>query len=91
MCMSCDVCHGKRFNQETLAVRYKGKNIHDVLEMSMGEASEFFNAIPKIKRKIDTVISVGLEYIKLGQSALTYREEAQQGRAFPGAFQALHR
>lgn len=69
--VTCDVCHGKRFNQETLAVRYKGKNIHDVLEMSMGEASEFFNAIPKIKRKIDTVISVGLEYIKLGQSALT--------------------
>ena len=69
--VTCDVCHGKRFNQETLAVRYKGKNIHDVLEMSMGEAAEFFSAIPKIKRKVDTVISVGLEYIKLGQSALT--------------------
>jgi excinuclease ABC subunit A len=69
--VTCDVCHGKRFNKETLTVRYKGRNIHDVLEMSMGEAAEFFSAIPKIKRKIDTVNSVGLEYIKLGQSALT--------------------
>ncbi|MFA7560027.1 MAG: excinuclease ABC subunit UvrA, partial [Sphaerochaeta sp.] len=69
--VTCDVCHGKRFNQETLAVRYKGKNIHDVLEMSMSEAAEFFSAIPKIKRKVDTLISVGLGYIKLGQSALT--------------------
>ncbi len=69
--VTCDVCHGKRFNKETLAVRYKGKNIHEVLEMTMEEASEFFSAIPKIKRKIDTLISVGLEYIKLGQSALT--------------------
>ncbi len=69
--VTCDVCHGKRFNQETLAVRYKGKNIHDVLEMTMEEASEFFSAIPRIKRKIETLNSVGLEYIKLGQSALT--------------------
>ena len=69
--VTCDVCHGKRFNKETLAVRYKGKNIHEVLEMTMEEASEFFSAIPRINRKIDTLISVGLEYIKLGQSALT--------------------
>ncbi len=69
--VTCDVCHGKRFNKETLAVRYKGKNIHEVLEMTMEEAAEFFSAIPKIKRKLDTLISVGLEYIKLGQSALT--------------------
>jgi len=69
--VTCDVCHGKRFNKETLAVRYKGKNIHEVLDMTMEEASEFFSAIPKIKRKIDTLVSVGLEYIKLGQSALT--------------------
>jgi len=69
--VTCDVCHGKRFNKETLAVRYKGKNIHEVLDMTMEEASEFFSAIPKIKRRIDTLISVGLEYIKLGQSALT--------------------
>lgn len=69
--VKCDVCHGKRFNKETLAVRYKGKNIHEVLEMTMEEASIFFSAIPRVKRKLDTLISVGLEYIKLGQSALT--------------------
>ena len=69
--VTCDVCHGKRFNQETLAVRYKGKNIHEVLDMTMAEASEFFSAVPSIKRKIDTLNSVGLDYIKLGQSALT--------------------
>jgi excinuclease ABC subunit A len=69
--VTCDVCHGKRFNKETLAVHYKGKNIHDVLEMTVEEASEFFSAIPRIKRKVDTLQSVGLEYVKLGQSALT--------------------
>ena len=69
--VTCDVCHGKRFNKETLSVRYKGKNIAEVLDMTMAEASEFFSAIPRIKRKIDTLVSVGLDYIKLGQSALT--------------------
>ncbi len=69
--VTCDVCHGKRFNKETLAVTFKGKNIADVLDMTMAEASEFFNAFPAIKRKIDTLCSVGLDYIKLGQSALT--------------------
>ncbi|AEC01693.1 excinuclease ABC subunit UvrA [Parasphaerochaeta coccoides] len=69
--VTCDVCHGKRFNKETLGIRYKGKNIHEVLEMTMDEAAEFFTAVPSIKRKVDTVISVGLGYIKLGQSALT--------------------
>lgn len=69
--VTCDVCHGKRFNKETLGIRYKGKNIHEVLEMTMDEAAEFFSAVPSIKRKIDTVVSVGLGYIKLGQSALT--------------------
>lgn len=69
--VTCDVCHGKRFNQETLSIRYKGKNINDVLEMTMDEAREFFKAIPVIKRKLDTVCSVGLGYVKLGQSALT--------------------
>ncbi|MGM0431597.1 MAG: excinuclease ABC subunit UvrA [Spirochaetota bacterium] len=69
--VTCDVCGGKRFNKETLEVRYKGKNIHDVLDMSVEEASTFFASIPKIKRKLDTLCSVGLEYIKLGQSALT--------------------
>ncbi|MFA6846082.1 MAG: excinuclease ABC subunit UvrA [Sphaerochaetaceae bacterium] len=69
--VTCDVCHGKKFNQETLAVTYKGKNIAQVLDMTMSEAAEFFAAIPSIKRKLDTLISVGLDYIKLGQSALT--------------------
>jgi len=69
--VTCDVCGGKRFNNETLNVRYKGKNIHDVLNMSVEEAAEFFSAVPSIKRKLDTLVSVGLEYIKLGQSALT--------------------
>jgi excinuclease ABC subunit A len=69
--VTCDVCHGKRFNQETLSITYKGKNIAQVLDMTMEEASQFFSAIPSIKRKVDTVCSVGLDYIKLGQSALT--------------------
>lgn len=69
--VECDVCHGKRFNKETLAVTYKGKNIAQVLDMTMSEASEFFAAIPSLKRKIDTICSVGLDYVKLGQSALT--------------------
>ncbi|MFP4211098.1 MAG: excinuclease ABC subunit UvrA [Alkalispirochaeta sp.] len=69
--VTCDVCHGKRFTKETLDVRYKGKTIHDVLEMPIEEAREFFSAIPQIKRKLDTLSEVGLDYIKLGQSALT--------------------
>lgn len=69
--VTCDVCKGKRFNKETLRVYYKGKNIHDVLDMTVSEAAEFFKAIPSIHRKIDTLESVGLGYIKLGQSALT--------------------
>jgi excinuclease ABC subunit A len=67
----CDVCKGKRFNKETLDVRFKGKNIHDVLEMSIEEALEFFASIPKIRNKLETLNSVGLGYVKLGQSALT--------------------
>jgi excinuclease ABC subunit A len=69
--VTCDVCKGKRFNTETLAVHYKGKNIHDVLNMTISEASEFFASIPSIRRKVETLESVGLGYIKLGQSALT--------------------
>jgi len=69
--VTCDVCGGKRFNKETLEIRYKGKNIHDVLEMSVEEAGTFFKAVPSVKRKLDTLRSVGLGYIKLGQSALT--------------------
>ena len=69
--VTCDVCHGKRFNQETLGVHYKGKSIADVLDMTVSEALEFFQAVPPIKRKLQTLDSVGLGYIKLGQSALT--------------------
>ena len=69
--ITCDVCHGKRFNQETLDVRYKGKNISDVLDMTIEEACDFFAHIPHIARKLETLLSVGLGYIKLGQSALT--------------------
>lgn len=69
--ITCDVCGGKRFNQETLDVRYRGKNIYDVLEMTIEEACSFFAHIPHIARKLETLYSVGLGYIKLGQSALT--------------------
>ena len=67
----CDVCHGKRYNRETLEVKYKGKNINDVLEMTVEEACEYFKNIPKIYNKIKTLYDVGLGYIKLGQSATT--------------------
>jgi excinuclease ABC subunit A len=69
--ITCDVCHGQRFNRETLEIRYKGKNIADVLDMTIEEAAEFFAPIPQIARKMDTLLSVGLGYVKLGQSALT--------------------
>ena len=69
--IACDVCRGKRFNKETLEVRYKGKNIADVLDMTIEEAAGFFAPIPHIARKLETLLSVGLGYIKLGQSALT--------------------
>ncbi|AWX32364.1 excinuclease ABC subunit UvrA [Methanosphaera sp. BMS] len=67
----CEVCDGKRYNHETLDVRYKGKNINDVLEMTCDEALEFFEHLPKIKRKLQTLVDVGLGYIKLGQPATT--------------------
>ena len=67
----CDTCQGKRYNRETLDIRYKGRTIHEVLEMTVAEAGEFFDAIPVIKRKLDTLLAVGLGYIRLGQSATT--------------------
>jgi excinuclease ABC subunit A len=67
----CDVCHGKRYNRETLEIRYKGRNIHEVLEMTVDEAAEFFSAVPTIARKLRTLIDVGLGYVRLGQSATT--------------------
>jgi excinuclease ABC subunit A len=69
--IACDVCKGKRFNRETLQVRYKGKNIADVLDTTVEEAMEFFGNIPKIKRKLKTLYDVGLGYIRLGQPAPT--------------------
>ena len=69
--VACDVCHGKRYNRETLEVRYKGRNIHEVLEMTALEAAEFFSAVPSIARKLATLIDVGLGYVRLGQSATT--------------------
>ncbi|MDL2273355.1 excinuclease ABC subunit UvrA [Oscillospiraceae bacterium OttesenSCG-928-G22] len=67
----CDVCHGKRYNRETLEARYKGKNISDVLEMTVEEALSFFENLPRIHRKIETLYDVGLGYIKLGQPSTT--------------------
>ena len=67
----CDVCKGKRYNRETLEVRYKGKNIADVLDMTVEEALQFFGSLPRIKNKLKTLYDVGLGYIKLGQSATT--------------------
>jgi excinuclease ABC subunit A len=67
----CDTCKGKRYNRETLEVRYKGKNIHEVLEMTVEDARSFFDAIPALARKLQTLMDVGLSYIKLGQAATT--------------------
>ena len=67
----CDVCKGKRYNRETLEIRYKGKTIHEVLAMTVEEALAFFNAIPVIARKLQTLMDVGLGYITLGQNAVT--------------------
>jgi excinuclease ABC subunit A len=67
----CEVCHGKRYNRETLEVKYKGKNIYDVLDMTVEEAVTFFENVPAIKRKMDTLHEVGLSYIKLGQPSTT--------------------
>jgi excinuclease ABC subunit A len=69
--VACDVCTGKRYNRETLDVRYKGKNVHQVLDMTIEDARDFFDAIPNIAKKLQTLIDVGLSYIKLGQSATT--------------------
>ncbi|MCD8523319.1 MAG: excinuclease ABC subunit UvrA [Saccharospirillaceae bacterium] len=67
----CDVCKGKRYNRETLDIRYKGKNIHEVLDMTVEDARVFFDAIPAVARKLQTLMDVGLSYIRLGQAATT--------------------
>ncbi len=67
----CDVCKGKRYNRETLEIKYKGKNIHEVLDLTVEDAREFFDAIPSVAKKLQTLIDVGLSYIRLGQAATT--------------------
>ena len=67
----CEVCHGKRYNRETLEVKYKGKNISEILDMTVEDAVVFFENIPKIKRKLQTLYDVGLGYVTLGQPATT--------------------
>lgn len=69
--VTCDICQGKRYNRETLEIFYKGKNIHQILEMTVEDAREFFDAIPAVARKLQTLIDVGLSYISLGQNATT--------------------
>jgi excinuclease ABC subunit A len=67
----CVICKGKRYNRETLDIRYKGKNIHEVLEMTVEDAAEFFSSVPVLSRKLRTLLDVGLSYIHLGQNATT--------------------
>ena len=67
----CDVCHGRRYNRETLEIQYKGRSIHQVLDMTVEQAHQFFNAVPAIERKLQMLLEVGLGYVKLGQSATT--------------------
>jgi len=69
--VNCEICHGKRYNRETLEVRFKGKTIHEVLEMTVEDAAQFFSAIPSVSRKLQTLTEVGLSYITLGQNATT--------------------
>jgi excinuclease ABC subunit A len=69
--VACDVCHGKRYNRETLEIRYKGRSIHEVLQLTVAEAVEFFSAVPAIRKKLETLSEVGLAYLQLGQSATT--------------------
>jgi len=67
----CDVCRGKRYNRETLEIRYKGKNIHEVLDMTIEDAAVFFQNVPVVAKKLNTLIDVGLTYVRLGQNATT--------------------
>ncbi|MGD9386675.1 MAG: excinuclease ABC subunit UvrA [Gammaproteobacteria bacterium] len=69
--VACDACHGQRYNRETLEIRYKGKNIHEILEMTVEDALGFFTNVPVVKRKLQTLLDVGLSYIRLGQNATT--------------------
>ena len=87
----CEVCKGKRYNRETLEIRFKGKNISDVLEMTVEEALSFFENIPRIKRKLVTLSDVGLGYIELGQSATdSFRRRSTESEARNRALQETH-
>ena len=79
----CEVCKGKRYNRETLEVKYKDKNIYDVLNMTVEEALTFFENVPSIKRKIQTLYDVGLSYIRLGQRPQSFPEERHRGSSLP--------
>ena len=88
----CEVCKGKRYNRETLEVKYKGKSIYDVLDMTVEEGLEFFKNLPKIARKIQTLYDVGLGYVKLGQPATTLSGGGSAaGQTSDRAFQASDR
>ena len=88
----CEQCHGRRYNRETLEVRFKGKTIADVLDMSVEEAVEFFAHIPKIARRLQTLHDVGLDYIRLGQPATTLSGgEAQRVKLADRALEGGHR
>ncbi|HEY7804477.1 MAG TPA: excinuclease ABC subunit UvrA, partial [Orrella sp.] len=71
MYVPCEVCHGKRYNRETLEIRYRGKNIHEVLNLTVEQALPYFDAVPAIARRLQTLLDVGLSYLRLGQSATT--------------------
>lgn len=77
--VTCDTCKGKRYNRETLDIHYKGKNIHQVLEMTVEAGLDFFSAIPVVSRKLQTLMDVGLSYITLGQNATTLSGEKHNG------------
>lgn len=79
----CEVCKGKRYNRETLEVKYKGKSIYDVLNMTVEEALTFFENVPSIRRKIETLYDVGLSYIRLGQPPPLFPEEKHSVSSLP--------
>ena len=80
--VTCDVCKGKRYNRETLEVRYKGKNIYEILQMTVEEARQFFDPVPVVARRLQTLIDVGLSYISLGQSATTLSGGKRNGLSY---------
>ncbi len=79
MYVKCEVCNGRRYNRETLDIRYKGKNIAEVLDMTVNQAAEFMANIPSVYNKLQTIQAVGLGYIKLGQSATTLSGARRSG------------